>query len=215
MFVDPLDVTVPLGAFNGGLMVSPAMKTLREFPVDESLVGPVIEALFSSNLAVWVYQNTDWFVLDLNGIHVAHESDVVQFRPSEVPSFDEVRSDVVKIVGVSDDPAAIARGQAAVAELDVSATTSQSYYLDITDPRANKGSVVDFLAAHLSIETSSIAVIGDAHNDLAMFERAGLGIAMGNAVDEVKARADYVTTSHDEDGLAHAISTLVLPRAPH
>jgi hypothetical protein len=212
MFLDPLDLTAPLGAFNGGLFVNRDMSPIHELAIDEHLVGPLIEALTASELTVWVYQGTDWFVLDLNGPHVAHESDVVQFRPTEVGSFDDLRHDVVKIVGVSDDPKAIAAGQTAIHDLDISATTSQTYYLDVTNPRANKGSVVEFLAQHFSITTDSIATIGDAGNDVSMFERSSLSIAMGNASDDVKAKASMETKSHDDNGFAYAVEHLILPR---
>jgi Cof subfamily protein (haloacid dehalogenase superfamily) len=213
MFLDPLDLTAPLGAFNGGLFVNRDMSPIHELAVEEDLVGPIIEALSASQLSVWIYQGTDWFVLDLEGPHVAHESDVVQFRPTQVESFDDVRRDVVKIVGVSDDPTAIAKGQGALRDFDVSATTSQTYYLDVTNPQANKGSVVEFLAAHFSIATNSIATIGDAGNDVAMFERSGLSIAMGNASSDVRAKALLETKSHDDNGFAYAVEHLILPRA--
>jgi Cof subfamily protein (haloacid dehalogenase superfamily) len=212
MFLEPLDLTAPLGAFNGGLFVNRDMSPIHELAVDEDLVGPIIEALTASDLSVWVYQGTNWFVLDLDGPHVAHESDVVQFRPSQVESFDDMGRDVVKIVGVSDDPTAIAKGQIALRDFDISATTSQTYYLDVTNPQANKGSVVEFLAAHFSIETDSIATIGDAGNDVAMFERSGLSIAMGNASRDVKAKALQETKSHDDNGFAYAVEHLILPR---
>ncbi len=214
MFLDPLKLSAPLGAFNGGLMVHPDMSTISELPVDSSLVAPIIEALASSNLSIWVYQNTDWFVLDLDGPHVAHESDVVQFRPTLISNFDDIHDDVVKIVGVSDDGAAIAEGVEAVSGFDVSATLSQTYYLDVTNPKANKGSVVDFLAKYLSIDVASIATIGDAGNDVAMFQHSGLSIAMGNAPDAIKSKALHATKSHDDNGLAYAVENLVLPRAP-
>jgi Cof subfamily protein (haloacid dehalogenase superfamily) len=213
MFLEPLDLTAPLGAFNGGLFVDRDMTPLHELAVDEQLVGPIIEALSASGLSVWVYQGTDWFVLDLNGPHVAHEADVVQFRPTEVARFDDLRRDVVKIVGVSDDPKSIANGQSALRDFEVSATTSQTYYLDVTNPQANKGSVVEFLAERFSIDTSSIAAIGDAGNDVAMFERSGLSIAMGNASDEVKAKALMETKSHDDNGFSYAVERFILPRA--
>ncbi|MGA2124489.1 MAG: Cof-type HAD-IIB family hydrolase [Acidimicrobiales bacterium] len=211
MFVDPLGLAAPLGAFNGGLMVQPDMSPISELPIDSSIVGSVIEALRSSGASIWVYQNTDWFVLDLDGPHVAHESDVVQFRPSQIKNFDGLRSDVVKIVGVSDDPATIARGLEAVREFDISATTSQTYYLDVTSPKANKGSVVEFLAEYFSIDVASIATIGDAGNDVAMFRRSGLSIAMGNAPDDIKSKALYVTASHDDNGFARAVNEFILP----
>ena len=212
MFLEPLDLTAPLGAFNGGLFVNRDMTPIHELAVDENLVGPIIEALVANDLSVWVYQGTQWFVLDLDGPHVRHESDVVQFRPIQTASFDELRRDVVKIVGVSDDPTAIANGQAALRDFDIAATTSQAYYLDVTNSRANKGSVVEFLAEHYSISTSSIATIGDAGNDVAMFERSGLSVAMGNASPTVKAKARFETKSNDDNGFAYAVEHLILPR---
>ena len=79
---------------------------------DDSVVGPIIELLDAHGLSVWVYQGTDWFVLDMDGPHVAHESDVCQFEPSQLESFEGVRGDIVKIVGVSDDPGVIASATA-------------------------------------------------------------------------------------------------------
>ena len=52
---------------------------------------------------------------------------------------------------------------------------------------------------------------GDGFNDLSMLEYAGMGVAMGNAVDEVKAIADFITISNDEDGIAIALEQLLYP----
>jgi hypothetical protein len=213
MLVKPLDIMTPIGAFNGGLMVDHYMEPLHELTVKEEIVGPIIEALTADGLSVWVYQGTDWFVLDLNSPHVEHESTVVQFRPTELESFDGVRRDVVKIVGVSDNPTQIANATKSIEasfDKDVSATSSQTYYLDVTHRKANKGAVVDYLADDLSIERSSIVTLGDAANDVSMFERSGISIAMGNATDEVKARATHVTRANDDNGFAYAIEHFVL-----
>jgi len=95
-------------------------------------------------------------------------------------------------------------------ESRLSATRSQPYYLDITQPNANKGTVVTRLAEHLSIPTSEIVTIGDNYNDIAMFERSGISIAMGNASEKVQAQATYVTTSNSEEGFANAMEGFVL-----
>jgi hypothetical protein len=210
MLIEPLDLTAPLGAFNGGLMVDRDMKALHELAIDEDLVSAIIEALSASGTSVWVYQGTDWFVLDMDGPHVAHESGVVQFHPTLRMSFDDVRADVIKIVGVSDEPDVIAKGPKALAGYNVSATTSQTYYLDVTHPDANKGSVVEYLAAHFSIPTSSIATIGDMTNDVAMFQRSGYSIAMGNASAEVMSKAKASTKSNEDNGFAYAMEHLIL-----
>ncbi len=88
---------------------------------------------------------------------------------------------------------------------------SQSYYLDITHARANKGTAAVSLARLLGIAPRDMACIGDMPNDLPMFDVAGLSIAMGNAPDEVKARAHEVTADNDSDGWALAVERFVLP----
>jgi len=92
----------------------------------------------------------------------------------------------------------------------VSAARSQPYYLDVTHPAANKGSVVDFLACVYLIPKSSMATIGDMPNDVLMFNKSGMSIAMGNASPEVQAEANFVTDSNEEEGFAHAIERFVL-----
>lgn len=57
---------------------------------------------------------------------------------------------------------------------------------------------------------TEVVVVGDGRNDVAMFERSGLSIAMGNACPEVKQKADFVTDSNREDGFANAIERIIL-----
>lgn len=92
----------------------------------------------------------------------------------------------------------------------VSAARSQPYYLDVTHPRANKGAVVERLSELLSIPSQEIATIGDMPNDVSMFERSGLSIAMGNASTQVQHQAQYVTTSYEEEGFANAVERFIL-----
>ena len=67
------------------------------------------------------------------------------------------------------------------------------------------------IAHDLGIERAEVVAIGDGHNDIGMIQFAGLGVAMGNAHEEVKSEADYVTGSNAEDGVAAVIEDLVLP----
>jgi hypothetical protein len=69
---------------------------------------------------------------------------------------------------------------------------------------------VDYLADDLSIDRASIVTIGDAENDVSMFERAGISIAMGNATDDVKSRATHVSRANDDNGFAFAMEHFVL-----
>jgi hydroxymethylpyrimidine pyrophosphatase-like HAD family hydrolase len=87
---------------------------------------------------------------------------------------------------------------------------SQAYYLDVTPPGLDKGTFVETLSQRLAIPLEAIAVLGDMDNDVAMFRKAGMSIAMGNASPEVKSQAEYVTTANTEDGFAAAIEQYVL-----
>ena len=96
-------------------------------------------------------------------------------------------------------------------ELDqVSAARSQPYYLDVTHPMANKGTVVTTLSKLLSIPIAEIATIGDMPNDVLMFRKSGMSIAMGNASAEVQKQARFVTASYNDEGFAKAVENFVL-----
>jgi Cof subfamily protein (haloacid dehalogenase superfamily) len=213
MLIEPLDLTTPLAGFNGGLVTDRDLKILQELTIRDGVVGPIIGVLESEGLSVWLYQGTDWFVLDMNGPHVSHESDVCQFSPSELKSFDGVRGDIIKVVGVSDDPAVVASATNALNAkyaVDVSATSSQTYYIDVTHHDANKGKVVEFLEKTYGLNRDEIATIGDMANDVLMFEKSGLSIAMGNANADVKSKATYSTESNNDNGFALAMEKYIL-----
>jgi HAD superfamily hydrolase (TIGR01484 family) len=161
----------------------------------------------------WLYRGSQWLVTDENGAHVQHESRTVNFAPEVVSTLEDHMDDVAKIVGVSDDDALVAHCEAeAHATLlgMASASRSQPYYLDITNVEANKGQVVLYLSSRFHIATDEIATIGDSQNDVLMFQRSGLSIAMGNATDQVKAQAGLVTVSNNEEGFAKAIERFIL-----
>ena len=213
MLIEPLRLSTPLAAFNGGLVVDPEMAVVEQKVIPDPLVARTIELLESFELSVWVYQGADWFVRDLEGPHVQHEANTVQFAPTLVSSYDEDLAGVAKVVGVSDDHDAVAAAaQAAHDELGdhVSASRSQDYYLDVTHPQANKGGVVKFLSMKYGIPPEEIATIGDMPNDVLMFAHSGLSIAMGQSGREVHRAARRITTSNDEDGFAHAIDRFIL-----
>ncbi|MDD4601247.1 5-amino-6-(5-phospho-D-ribitylamino)uracil phosphatase YcsE [bioreactor metagenome] len=87
---------------------------------------------------------------------------------------------------------------------------SSKYNIEITRKGVSKGKAVAMLAALYDVKREEILTIGDSANDLSMIEYAGLGIAMGNATDVVKQKADYITNSNDNEGVANAIRKFVL-----
>lgn len=213
MLIDPLGLIEPIAAFNGGVFVHPDLSVMTQSFVPAETAAKIIQAIGRHGLDCWVYTDRDWLVRDPKAPHVAREEWTVKFPPTVVPDFDSHLERVAKIVGASDDYAAVSR-----CEIDVqhdcgnhaSAARSQPYYLDVTHPNANKGHVVTVLSQALFIPPEQIATIGDMPNDVLMFQKSGLSIAMGNASPEVQHQASVVTASNEDEGFAYAMERFVL-----
>lgn len=89
---------------------------------------------------------------------------------------------------------------------------STPYFLEFLNKEVNKGVGVEMLAKNLGVKREEVITLGDAGNDLHMIEYAGLGIAMGNAFDEVKEVANYITDTNENDGVAKAIEKFILDK---
>jgi hypothetical protein len=215
MLIDPLALQTPVAGFNGGIFVKPDMTIMEEHVLAADVAKRAVEVILHNHMDVWVYSGKDWLIRDPNAPHVAREQWTVKFAPMVVENFEDVLSRAVKIVGVSDDHGLVARCEKDAQDAlgaNASAARSQPYYLDVTHPDANKGAVVTTLAKLLAVPAGEIATIGDMPNDVLMFRKSGLSIAMGNASPDVQAQADLVTDSYDDEGFAKAIERFILPR---
>jgi len=213
MVIEDLKIQEPIAGFNGGVFVKPDFDVLARRLLPAQTAGRTLEVIRAHKLATWLYTEKDWFIPDPKGPHVAREAWTVKFEAKVAEDFTPLLDCAVKIVGVSDDLEAVARCEAdlrAEVKDSASAARSQPYYLDVTHPHATKGWVVEYLSTELKIPKENIATIGDMPNDVLMFEKSGLSIAMGNASDAVKAKAAATTKSNEEDGFALAVEQLIL-----
>jgi hypothetical protein len=213
MLIEPLDLTGPIAAFNGGMVVRPDMSAIARHVLPADVTRRVVASLEAHRLDVWIYDDMAWYVRERHGPHVDREEWTVKFPPNVVAAFGDALERAVKIVGVSDDHAAVLLAEKDVQREfgeQVSATRSQPYYLDVTHPLANKGAVIETLSRVLKIPAQEIATIGDGPNDVLMFAKSGMSIAIGNASTEVQQAARFVTTSSEEEGFANAVDRFVL-----
>jgi Cof subfamily protein (haloacid dehalogenase superfamily) len=211
--IKDLALTTVVAGFNGGVYVTPRLDPIvtRDLPKDAA--ARALELITSHGLVAWLYTDTVWYVQDPKGPHVDREAWTVGFKPEIASDYSPYVGQTAKIVGVSDDHQAVAACEKVVQEELghlVSAARSQPYYLDVTHPAANKGSVVDFLSGVYLIPASGIATIGDMPNDVLMFEKSGMSIAMGNASEAVQAEANFVSHTNEQEGFAYAMETFVL-----
>mgnify|MGYP005783487163 CR=1 FL=1 len=93
---------------------------------------------------------------------------------------------------------------------DMAVTAALPCNIELNNKDANKGAALRILCEHLGFGPEQAMAFGDGGNDQSMIETAGLGVVMANGVPELKAAADYITLSNDEDGVAAAIEKFVL-----
>jgi Cof subfamily protein (haloacid dehalogenase superfamily) len=211
---DALKPTGPIAAFNGGTIIAPDGTVIERHVLPADAVEASFAIADGSGAEPWLFAGGHWHVLNTANPHVPHEILSAAQQPTVESDLTPLFGTVDKLTWVSDDPDVLHALQARMRETIGAAATiglSQTYYLDLTHPIANKGDGVATLARTAGVPLDTVAVLGDQYNDVPMFERAGIAVAMGQAPDGVKARAGHVTTSNEEDGVAHAIDTILLP----
>ena len=211
MLVDTLGITIPVAAFNGGAIVSPALEILNQRSIERDVARDIVSYLDTQRIGVWLFTGEEWLTRDLSGAHVSHETITVQQRPQSslisTPSLDRAG----KIVGVSDDfarLAAIERRRARVSRRVPRWYARRPIISIALRPGIDKGLAVRELAETIGVPLNEIVTLGDMENDVPMFRQAGFSIAMGNASDAVKGEARETTLSNDEDGFAAAVEKL-------
>ena len=210
--IEPLAIMLPIGPFNGSAIVDPQMNPIEQHLIPVAAAERSIEVLERYGVDIWLFTLDTWFTRNAAGEYVPHEVRAIRTDPTVVKDFAPYVARACKIVGASSDFELLRRCEtdmrAALGD-QATAVRSQNYYLDITPPGRDKGTFVATMAQRLGISVDAVATIGDMANDIAMFAASGLSIAMGNAHDEVKARAKLVTATNEDEGFAKAIDMIL------
>jgi Cof subfamily protein (haloacid dehalogenase superfamily) len=209
-----LELTLPIGAFNGGTIVTPDGEVLFAVRLEPDAASQALRLIDRPGVTPWIFSEGCWYAARPDGKHDLSE----RLSANQEPHF---RADLTCLIGAADKIVAVCDDHAMLAEMEgevarslgqaATVARSQPYYLDITAPAANKGDGIIALAAAAGVPLANVAAIGDQRNDIAMFERAGLSVAMRQGPETVRARATYVTGSNAEDGVAQAIDDILLP----
>jgi Cof subfamily protein (haloacid dehalogenase superfamily) len=214
--IEPLQITLPVGAFNGSSIVDPQLKPIEQHLIPASAAQRTLEVLNEFGVDIWLFTNDAWLTRNPDGEYVPHEKLAIRADPTIVTDFTPYLSGACKIVGASSDAALLQRCEVAMQKAlgaQATAVRSQTYYLDITPPGHDKGTFVQAIAKRQGISTDAVATIGDMQNDLAMFRTSGVSVAMGNATDDVKQHATHVTRSNEDEGFAGAIEMILKDNA--
>lgn len=210
--IEPLQIKLPVGAFNGSSIVDPNMNPIEQHFLGAAATRRSLDVFNEFGIDIWLFTNEHWFTRNGHGEYVPHEKLAIRVDPTVIDDFTPYVASACKVVGSSSDPALLGRCEAAMQSAlgeTASAVRSQSYYLDITPPGYNKGTFVRTMAKRLGVSTGEVATIGDMQNDLPMFKVSAISIAMGNATDDVKKQATHVTSSNEEEGFARAVEMIL------
>ncbi|HEY3794799.1 MAG TPA: Cof-type HAD-IIB family hydrolase [Bradyrhizobium sp.] len=210
--VEPLRITLPVGSFNGSSITDPQLNPIEQHVLPASAAQRSLDVLNEFGVDIWLFTSDKWLTLNPDGEYNSFEKRTIKAEPAIVEDFAPYLSSACKIVGSSSDAALLQRCETAMQQAlgaQATAVRSQSYYLDVTPPGYNKGTFVEAMAKRLNLSTDAVATIGDMHNDLAMFKKSGMSIAMGNATDDIKRQATHVTASNQDEGFAGAIELVM------
>ncbi len=139
----------------------------------------------------------------------AIQAQLTQYGVEEVDEIAIDQLDVIKFMFVSPDRWRLEHLEQQLLQLKIcSVTRSGAYNLEVMANGVTKGTALQDIARAYRMTLEDIIAIGDNQNDLPMFEVAGTSIAMGNAETSVKSKATYLTSNHDEDGVAEALNGL-------
>lgn len=216
--IEQLGIILPTAAFNGGVLVDADGQYLKSHHIPVDAVRQSLKVLSAYPVDLWVFADDQWYLRDPDGPMVDHEQRALGYAPVVVDCFEPHLERVDKIVAASRDAQLLIQLEHRLHDElagKALASRSQAFYLDITAPKANKGEALVALAHMLDVPLSRTMAIGDGGNDPAMFEKAGLSIAMGQADEAIKVKATHVTGTNVQDGVAQAIERFVLRPQKH
>ena len=207
----------PIVAFQGALVgqytPDDGLRVLHETRLDIDVARQIVRGAIEAGVTVNWMDTEDWFFSrwDQYGEREAHATGVTPagpIGPEQLEAPGARGPHKLMIPPSESDPSLVERLAANLPEGAVGHLSGE-HYLEITAPHADKSHALAHVCADYGIPLEFAAAVGDGPNDVGMFDIVGTAVAMENASAEVKSRAAWVTRSNNDDGLAHAIRTML------
>lgn len=198
-------------AYNGGCVTQWDSKSII---FNQTLNADLVPILYraakedSRHFEILTYQGEGIAATDISNEYVRHEAFINKMPLTQYDDFvHQVQHPINKclIVGDPTPLALLERHLAQTLQGQCSVYRSADFFLECVPLGIDKAASLARLLPTLGLTREEIIAVGDGHNDISMIEYAGLGVAMANAADATKAKADYITRSNEEDGVAHVL----------
>lgn len=206
-----LGISTPLVSYQGGLIKYNG-ETLYEKYLTKEQALRIIEWAKTVNIHINLY-NDDTLYSEIDNEEVRHYCEV-QNVDYTVKSFSEMELDKVnKILAIDyNNPALISEYEKEMPKHfpELYIVKSSPYFLEFSNKEASKYCAVKFLQKYWGIKDDEVLTIGDQNNDIALLKAGGVKVAMGNATNELKEIADYITDTVENDGFVKAVEKYCL-----
>ncbi|MFR9620701.1 MAG: Cof-type HAD-IIB family hydrolase [Rikenellaceae bacterium] len=200
--------------FNGGVIVDAASgEVVYQSTLPAEVIAPLYEMTREAGVVISTYRDEFVVCEQPDDKYMAIEIKLTRMTPCRVESFVEAVDFVANKCLAVGDPQRLIPLQERVMERFshcMNAFRSEPYFLELVPKGIDKALSLGRLIEYLGVDRSETVAVGDGFNDLSMIEFAGLGVAMANAQPEVKAVADYITLSNEEDGVAALVEKFIL-----
>lgn len=196
-------------SFNGARIVNAKTKETvfeQTLTIEEAKKG--YDRAKEYGLACITYQDDILITEDIDDEYVYAEAYLNDIQKKKVDSFKDSLKDPIHKVLLTGKPEYVGTIEEEFKQPfqgSLSIYRSAPFFIEIMAKGIDKAASLDRLAKSLGIKQEEVMAFGDGYNDLSMIEYAGCGVAMANAVEGVKERANIITLSHDEDGIAYTL----------
>ena len=209
-----LEIEQPIICYSGALILDKDNNMLSKEFIDVFNLEEIYKLVSDHNIHISLYKDDEWYIEEMD-YWSKQESEITNIIP-KIIDFNEL-IELWKNEGTGPNkilcmanPDKINFLKENIKASDLNIYPSKPTYLEIMPTNASKTSAINCLQKKFDINKDEIIAMGDNYNDIDMIEYAGLGIAMGNAPEDVKKHANDVTLTNDEDGVAEALKKYVI-----
>jgi hypothetical protein len=207
-FQPQLQLQSPMIVYNGAMIVTPdTQEVLFECVVEAEDARQILRLSKEYQTTVCVWSKNQLYVRERTERVKDYEE--IEGVPAQILEDEEqvIEQGITKVIWYDDEDkiACIENELSNTLFHSVTFCTSQPFFLEFFNQKVSKGVAVQKLAEQYHLSAGEVIAVGDGFNDVSMIEYAGLGVAMANAPQAVKDKAQYITVSNDEDGIAKVL----------